>query len=132
MKGIFTRWIISAISLLLTAALLPGIEVSILSAFVASAFLGVFNALLRPILLILTLPINILTLGLFTFVINGLMLYLVSGVIKGVEIQGFGWAVIGAALLSLIGWVLHALVTEEGRVEVIELKRGRDGTWRSS
>lgn len=130
MKGLFLRWVIGAVSLILTAALLPGIQVgSIWSAFVAAAFLGVFNAVLRPVLLILTLPINILTLGLFTLVINGFMLYLAASVIRGVEILGFGWAVLGALLLSFISWWLNALVKDEGGVEVIDLKRRKDGTW---
>jgi putative membrane protein len=131
MKGILIRWVISAVSLFLTAALLPGIEVGgILSAFVGAAFLGIFNALLRPFLLILTLPINVLTLGFFTLVINGFMLYLVSSVIKGVEILGFGWAILGALLLGLISWGLNGLVNDEGGVEVIDLKRRKDGMWR--
>jgi putative membrane protein len=130
MKGLLIRWLISAVSLLVTAGLLPGIQVGgILSAFVAAAFLGVFNALLRPFLFILTLPINILTLGLFTLVINGFMLYIVASVIKGVEISGFGWAVLGALLLGLISWGLNALVGDDGKVEVIELRRGKDGRW---
>lgn len=125
------RWLISALSLIVTAALLPGIEVKgVLSAVVASAFLGIFNAIVRPILLIITLPINIVTLGLFTLVINGLMLYCVAQVIKGVEISGFGWAILGALVLGLISWVLNLLIGDEGRIDVIDLKRGKDGVWR--
>jgi len=109
---------------------LPGIRVGgVLSALVAAAFLGIFNALLRPVLLLLTLPINILTLGLFTLVINGLMLQLVASVIKGVEIDGFGWAVLGSLVLGLINWVVNALIGDRGNVEIIELRRRRDGTW---
>jgi putative membrane protein len=124
------RWVISALALIATAWLLPGIRIGgLFSAFVAAAFLGVFNALLRPLLLVLTLPINILTLGLFTLIINGFMLFLVSSVIKGVEIDGFGWAVLGALVLGIINWGLNALISDEGRVEVVELRRRRDGTW---
>lgn len=131
MKGLLVRWVMSALSLVLTAALLPGIEVSgVLPALVASAFLGIFNAVVRPILLIITLPINLLTLGLFTLVINGLMLYCVAQVIKGVEILGFGWAILGALVLGLISWVLNLLIGDEGRIDVIDLKRGKDGVWR--
>jgi len=129
-RGLIIRWVMSAVALIATAALLPGIHIrGIFSAFVAAAFLGIFNALLRPLLLILTLPINILTLGLFTLVINGLMLYLVSSVIKGVEIAGFGWAILGALMLGLINWGLNALISDDGRVEVVELRRRKDGTW---
>ncbi len=97
---------------------------------VAAAFLGIFNAVLRPILLIITLPINLLTLGLFTLVINGLMLYCVAQVIKGVEILGFGWAILGALVLGFISWVLNLLIGDEGGIDVIDLKRGKDGVWR--
>jgi putative membrane protein len=131
MKGLLVRWILSALSLVLTAALLPGIEVSgVLPALVASAFLGIFNAVVRPILLIITLPINLLTLGLFTLVINGLMLYCVARVVKGVEVLGFGWAIIGALVLGLISWLLNLLIGDEGGIDVIDLKRGKDGVWR--
>jgi putative membrane protein len=130
MRGLMVRWVVSALSLLLTAALLPGIRVGgVFSALVAAAFLGIFNALLRPVLIILTLPINILTLGLFTLVINGLMLQLVASVIKGVEIDGFGWAVLGSLVLGIINWAVNALIGDRGTVEVIELRRSKDGTW---
>ena len=132
MKGFVIRWVISAISLIITAAVLPGIQVGgVFSAFVAAAFLGIINAILRPLLLLLTLPINILTLGLFTLVINGFLLFLVANVIKGVEVQGFGWAILGALVLGLISWALNSLIGESGRVDVIELKRRKDGTWRA-
>jgi putative membrane protein len=132
MKGLLIRWVISAVSLLLVAAVLPGIHIrSIFSAFVAAAFLGIFNAILRPVLLILTLPITVVTLGLFILVINGLMLYLVANVIKGVEIAGFGWAVLGAVVLGLINWGVNVLISDRGGVEVIELRRKWDGTWRA-
>jgi putative membrane protein len=130
MRGLIIRWCFSAVSLLLTAALLPGIKVGgLLSAFVAAAFWGIFNAVIRPVLLILTLPINILTLGLFTLVINGFMIYLVSYFFKGLEVTGFGWAVLGALILSLIRWALNCLISDRGDMEVIDLSRKRDGTW---
>lgn len=130
MRGLMIRWAVSALSLGLTAWLLPGIRLGgVFSAFVAAAFLGIFNAVLRPILLILTLPINILSLGLFTLVINGLMLQLVASVIKGVEIDGFGWAIVGSLVLGIINWAVNALIGDQGSVEVIELRRRRDGTW---
>ncbi|MEJ5377523.1 MAG: phage holin family protein [bacterium] len=130
MKGLMMRWAISALGLLLTAAVLPGIRIGgVFSAFVAAAVLGIFNALLRPVILVLTLPINILTLGLFTLVINGLMLQLVGSVIKGVEIDGLGWAVLGSLILGIINWGASAFIGDRGKVEVIELRKSRDGTW---
>jgi putative membrane protein len=130
MRGLVIRWCISAISLLLTAALLPGIKVQgIFPAFVAAGFWGILNALIRPVLLILTLPINILTLGLFTLIINGFMLFLVAQIIKGVEVLGFWWAVLGALILGIISWGLNSFINERGEMEIIDLRRGRDGSW---
>ena len=130
MRGLIIRWVISAVSLLIAAAVLPGIHLQgALLAFVAAAVLGVCNAVLRPVLLVLTLPINILTLGLFTLVINGSLLYLVAGIIRGVEIDSFWWAVLGALVIGLISWGLTALVSGTGEVEVIDLKQRKNGTW---
>lgn len=130
MRGLILRWLISALALLLTAALLPGVHVrGILPALVGSLLLGILNGLIRPVFLILTLPINILTLGLFTLVINGLMLYMVAATIKGLDIDGFGWAILGAVVLGLISWAANFLIGGKGTIEVIELKRRKDGTW---
>lgn len=130
MRGLVVRWVLNALALLFTAAILPGVHVGgVVSAFFAAALLGVFNALIRPVLLLLTLPINILTLGLFTLVINGLMLQLVASVIKGVEIDGFGWAVLGSIVLGVMSWLINMVIGERGRVEIIELRRKKDGTW---
>ena len=83
MRLIF-RWIINALALLLVAYLVPGIAVDgIWSALLTALVLGLVNAIIRPILLVLTLPVNIVTLGLFTFVINALMIWLVSAIVKG-------------------------------------------------
>lgn len=107
------RWLINTVALLVTAALLGGVEVSgILAALVAAAGMGVVNAFIRPIFLILTLPLNLLTLGLFTFVLNGLMLLLVAALVPGFVLHGLGAAILGALLLSLISslisWVVGA------------------------
>ena len=87
--------------------MLEGIQVSgYLSAIFAAAMLGILNALFRPILILLTLPINILTLGLFTFIINALMLKMASAVITGFDVQGFWSAVLGALIISVISWLM--------------------------
>lgn len=105
---LFLRWFISAATLLLVAYLVPGFHVAgWYAAFVAALVLGLVNALIRPILLILTLPVNILTLGLFTLVINAFMLYIVSSVVKGFEVSGFAPAFLGAIVLWLIGWMVN-------------------------
>jgi len=77
---------------------------------VAAAILGIVNAIIRPLLVLLTLPLNILTLGLFTFVINALMLLLTSAVVPGFVIRGFGSAILGAIVLSIISFVLTHLI----------------------
>ncbi|HLE18504.1 MAG TPA: phage holin family protein, partial [Syntrophales bacterium] len=87
---------------------------------------GILNAFFRPALLILTLPINILSMGLFTFIINALMLKMASSVIPGFDVRGFWPALFGALIITLISWLLNAFISERGRVEFIDLKK-RDG-----
>jgi len=109
---------------MIASYLLDGIHVSgFFSAFFAAALLGILNAFLRPILFILTLPFTILTLGLFTFVINAILLMMASGVISGFEVRGFWTAVFGSLLISLVSWVLTSFVNERGTWEYIEFKR---------
>ena len=117
MNGIFIRWLTLTGAIIFTAYLLDGIRVSgFWSAFSAAAILGVLNALFRPILILLTLPINILTLGLFTFVINALMLKMASGVISGFDVDGFGSAFLGSLIISVISWLLNSFIYERGTV----------------
>jgi len=130
MRGIFLRWIALTFAILLAAHLIEGIEATgFWAAFFAAAILGVLNAFFRPILFLLTLPINILTLGLFTFVINAVMLMMVSGILSGFTVRGFGPAFWGALIISLVSWGLTALVSERGTIEVIDLRRGHGGRW---
>lgn len=92
---------ITALALLLVAYLLPGIEVSgFLTALLVALVLGLVNLILKPILIVLTLPINILTLGLFTFIINGFLFWLVATFVPGFSVGGFWWAVLGALVVS--------------------------------
>ncbi len=79
-----------------------------------SVFLGIINAVIRPFIIVLTLPLNILTLGLFTFIINALMLWLTSATIRGFDIDGFGWAILSALLLSLISFIISMFIDDEG------------------
>ncbi|MBW2093193.1 MAG: phage holin family protein [Deltaproteobacteria bacterium] len=130
MKGLILRWFISALSLLLISYVVPGIEVEgFLYALVAAAFLGVLNAIVRPVLFILTLPLTILTLGLFILVLNGFMLIIVSVIIKGFHVHGFWPALLGAILLSLISWFSSAFINSKGRVGYVEMRKGSDGRW---
>ena len=127
MNGLLVRWLLLTISIIVTSYLVDGIFVtSFFSAFFAAAVLGILNALFRPILIVITLPINILTLGLFTFVINALLLKMASGVVPGFYVQGFWSAVFGSLIISLVSWVLNSFVNERGRIRYIDLKK-RDG-----
>jgi len=130
MKGIFLRWLILTFSIIATSYLIDGIQVSgFVSAFFAAAILGILNAFFRPILLILTLPVNILSLGLFTFVINAIVLKMVSGVISGFEVYGFWSAVFGSLLISLVSWLLTSFIGGRGTVQYIDLKNVGGNRW---
>ena len=130
MKGILIRWLILTVAILSAAYLLDGMEVrGFTSAFFAAAVLGILNAILRPILIILTLPLNILSLGLFTFVINAFLLKMASGVIPGFEVHGFWPALFGSLIISLVSWLLSSLINDRGRVEVIDLKKRSGNRW---
>ncbi len=130
MKGILVRWLVLTAAIVFSSYLISGIQVKgFFSALFAAAILGILNVFFRPVLIILTLPINILTLGLFTFVINALMLKMASGVISGFEVHGFWAAVFGALVISAFNWILHSLVNERGRVEYLDLKKRDDDRW---
>lgn len=130
MRGLLIRWLILTLSVLAAAYLLPGIEVrGFFSAFFAAAALGILNAFFRPILLLLTLPLNILTIGLFTFVINAVLLLMVSGVIAGFHVEGFWSALFGSLVISVISWLLTSLISDQGRIEVIELRQRGNDRW---
>jgi putative membrane protein len=106
---IVIRWFLLAAALLLVANLYPGVQVaSFNSAMVAALVLGLLNALLRPILVLLTLPVTVLTLGLFLFVINALMFYFAASLLSGFNVTGFVAALIGSLLYSLCGLVIDA------------------------
>ncbi len=130
MRGIALRWLTLTGAILLASYMLDGIRVSgFMSAVGAAAILGILNAFFRPIALILTLPINVLTLGLFTFVINAVMLKMASGVIGGFEIHGFWPALFGALIISLTSWLLNMFINDRGQVDVIDLKHRGGGRW---
>ena len=108
MKLIF-QWLLSAAALLLVAYLYSGVQVdSFGSALIAAFVIGLFNAVLRPVLVLLTLPVTIVTVGLFLFVINALMFWSAAGVLSGFHVSGFGAALLGSLLYSAIGLVIHS------------------------
>ncbi len=109
---LLARWFINAFALLLLAYTLPGIAVSgLYAALVAALILGVINAVVRPVLIILTLPITIITLGLFTFVINGFLFWFAGTVVKGFEVQGFWAAMLGALIMTLVNAIVSSKKT---------------------
>ena len=111
MTGLLIRWVISALGLLLIANVIEGISVQGFgAALVAILVLGVANAVVRPILRVLTLPLTIITLGLFTFVLNGLILYMVASVVYGFQVDGFLPAIVATILLSIISALANKLV----------------------
>lgn len=130
MRGIAIRWLSLTAAILAASYLLDGIQVrSFGSALGAAAILGILNAFFRPIALLLTLPINILTFGLFTFVINAVMLKMASGIIGGFDVHGFWTAVFGALIISLVSFALNTLISENGQVDVIDLRHKGGNRW---
>ena len=113
MRGLLLRFFVSALALGLTATVVPGIHGGGLGPVIAAAFiLGILNAIIRPILFLLTLPINILTLGLFTFILNAIMLKVTSSIVRPFKIDGFLPALIGAVVLSIVSGLLNWLVRD--------------------
>lgn len=100
---LFLNWMVSTLAIIIATYLVPAVHVTgFLAAFVAALVLGVVNAFLRPVLIFLTLPINIISLGLFTFVINALMVMLTSAVVPGFDVPSFGWALLFSFVLVIV------------------------------
>ena len=111
MISIIVRWVLNALALYIVANILPGIHLSDFgSALVAVVIIGLVNVLIKPILFLLTLPVTVITFGLFAFVLNALMLMLASALTPGFKIDGFGTALLGSILLSLVTTILYSLV----------------------
>ena len=109
-------WILNAVALLAVAYLMPSIHVaSFGAAMLAALLLGLVNAVVRPLLLLLTLPVTLLTLGLFIFVISGLMFWLAGSMIEGFAVDGFWSAVLGSLLYSVVSWALAGLLVSGKR-----------------
>jgi len=110
MKLIF-KWLLSAAALLFVAYIYSGVQVQGFgSALIAAAVIGLFNVVLRPVLVVLTLPVTIITLGLFLFIINALMFWAASGVLEGFHVRGFTAALIGSLIYSALGLVIESAV----------------------
>jgi putative membrane protein len=111
MLRLLVVWLINTVALIAVAYLMPSVTISSAgAALVAALVLGLVNTVIRPLLVILTLPVTVLTLGLFIFVINGLLFWAVGSLVPGFHVAGFWSAVLGAIVFSLISWLLSALV----------------------
>ena len=107
-------WLVNALALIAVAYLMPSISIaSFTSALIAALVLGLVNAVIRPVLILLTLPATVLTLGLFIFVINGLLFWFVGSVLEGFVVQGFWAGVLGAILFSIVSWLLSSLALKD-------------------
>jgi putative membrane protein len=109
-------WILNAIALWLVTLVLPGVRVDDeLSAFLTAIVLGLVNAVIKPILIVLTLPVTVLTLGLFLLALNGLLFWGVASVLPGFHVDGFWWGVAGALLYSVLTWSFSSMLAQEQR-----------------
>ncbi len=115
--GFLIRLLVNALALYLLARVYAGVSfepgADVVSVLLAALVLGIVNALIRPVLLLLSLPVNLLTLGLFTLVVNGVVLWLVASV-TALNVAGFGAAIVGALILTILSWVLDAGVNALG------------------
>jgi putative membrane protein len=122
-RGLVVRWIVSAIALYLTSRIVRGIDVRGLGPLLAAAaMIGIINAFVRPVVLLLTLPLTVVTLGLFVLVVNAAMLALASAFVPGFEVRGFFAALVGWLLLSFFTFVINVLIGAHGRIEVVQLR----------
>ena len=124
MAGFFVRLAITSVGLWLASSLVAGITVQNTAALLwAALLLGIVNAVVRPIAVLLTLPITLLSLGLFLWVINAGMIGLVAWLLDGFNVAGFGSALFGALLVSVTGWIANAYIGEKGRYEIVVTRR---------
>jgi len=125
MAGFVLRTLIGALGLWLAQQIVTGIDVANVGTLIAAAFLlGIANAVVRPVLIILTLPITIVTLGLFLLVINAAMLGFVALILPGFHIAGFWPALFAALIVSVTGWIASWFIGPRGRVETLRVRRG--------
>ena len=119
MLRLLVLWLINSLALLTVAYVLPGIDVAdFTTAMIAAVVLGLVNAFIRPLLILLTLPVTLLTLGLFIFVINGLLFWMVGSWLQGFTVAGFWSGFFGAIVYSIISWALSSVLLGEKRIRV--------------
>jgi len=124
MNGFLLRLAISAFGLWVASKLVPGVQINDGWTLVwAALLLGIVNALVRPIALLITLPLTLLTLGLFILVVNAAMISLVAAMLDGFQLSGFGAALLGALVVSITSWLAASFIGPKGRYEVIVMQR---------
>ena len=122
--GFIARVFITGLGLLLADALLPGVRFDgALSLWLAALLLGLVNAFVRPLVILVTLPLTLLTLGLFLLVVNGMMVLLVAWLMPSFHIAGLGSAILAALIVGLTGWLANAFVGDRAKIEVWRVKR---------
>jgi len=123
--GFLARMLISAMGLWLASRIVPGVEITATGTLLfAALLLGIVNAVVRPVVILLTLPITVLTLGLFLWVVNAAMLGIVAWLLSGFQIAGLGPALLAAAIVSITGWLASWYIGPRGRYEVLIVRRG--------
>ena len=133
---IITRWLIITAAILLASYFVPGINVdSLFTALIAACVLGLINIFVRPVFVLLTLPLSILTLGIFYFFINAFMLKLVSYFVSGFIVEDFFSAFLGSLIISLVSWLANSFIAthkieKPDDPDYTDLKKGDDGKWR--
>ncbi len=126
MNGLLLRWLTTAVAIWLTSLMFSGIRVSgLVAILLASLALAVLNTLVRPLLLLVTLPLTIVTLGLFVFVVNAVMLKLAASIVPGFAVVGFWTALFGAIALSVLNMLLSALLRDRSRPEYVYIEHRR-------
>lgn len=133
MPGFVLRWAVSAVGLWIAAALVPGVRIEGTGTLLlAAALLGLVNAFVRPLVILLTLPATLLSLGLFLLVVNAAMFGLVAALLEGFRVAGFGSAFLGALIVSFVSWIVSVNVgSSVRRIDVVVMQRhshrpGRD------
>lgn len=118
MRGFVTRLVITALGLWLAQAIIPGVTIrGVGTLLLAALLLGLVNALVRPVLFVLTLPLTVLTLGLFLLVLNGISLALVAALLRGFAVSGLWAATLGALVVTVTSWFANGFVGNSGRIE---------------
>ncbi len=141
MNGLIIRWLVTTGAILAVSYIMTSIKVDGLgTALIAGAILGILNALVRPVLILLTLPLTVVTLGFFILVINALLFQLAGAIVPGMHIASFWSALLGSILVSIVSWIMNSLVAGGGgeRTVIIrhssgdrtvDLRRSRNGKW---